>query len=101
MIRRPPRSTLCPYTTLFRSAGVLLAHVDRAGQPHEGRRGGGRDAVLAGPGLGDDPLLADPLGQQRLAQHVVDLVRAGVVEVLALEPDARPEIGRASCRERV
>src|SRR3712207_8672465 len=75
MIRRPPRSTLCPYTTLFRSAGVLLAHVDRAGQPHEGRRGGGRDAVLAGPGLGDDPLLADPLGQQRLAQHVVDLDR--------------------------
>src|SRR3712207_8314457 len=23
MIRRPPRSTLCPYTTLFRSPGVL------------------------------------------------------------------------------
>src|SRR2546430_10433265 len=26
MIRRPPRSTLFPYTTLFRSAGHLLAH---------------------------------------------------------------------------
>src|SRR3712207_9166380 len=25
MIRRPPRSTLCPYTTLFRSAGRVLA----------------------------------------------------------------------------
>src|SRR2546426_7949471 len=25
MIRRPPRSTLFPYTTLFRSAGRLLA----------------------------------------------------------------------------
>src|SRR2546430_13159831 len=24
MIRRPPRSTLFPYTTLFRSAGVVL-----------------------------------------------------------------------------
>src|SRR3712207_7669685 len=24
MIRRPPRSTLFPYTTLFRSAGVLM-----------------------------------------------------------------------------
>src|SRR3712207_8722500 len=23
MIRRPPRSTLCPYTTLFRSEGLL------------------------------------------------------------------------------
>ena len=54
------------------------------------RRGGRRgDAVLAGAGLGDDPRLADPLGQQRLAQHVVDLVRAGVVEVLALEQDPR------------
>src|SRR2546429_5199175 len=31
MIRRPPRSTLFPYTTLFRSPGVLP-------QPHERRR---------------------------------------------------------------
>jgi hypothetical protein len=41
----------------------------------------------AGAGLGDDPRLAHALGQQRLADRVVDLVRAGVVEVLALEPD--------------
>src|SRR3712207_8951686 len=27
MIRRPPRSTLFPYTTLFRSAGDLLGHL--------------------------------------------------------------------------
>src|SRR2546425_7763625 len=27
MIRRPPRSTLFPYTTLFRSGGLLLARV--------------------------------------------------------------------------
>ena len=67
--------------------GVLLAHVDGAGQPHERGRGRRRDAVLAGAGLGDDPGLADPLGEQRLAEHVVDLVRAGVVEVLALEQD--------------
>ena len=33
--------------------------------------------------------LAHPLGEQRLAEHVVDLVRAGVVEVLALEQDPR------------
>src|SRR3712207_7468667 len=31
MIRRPPRSTLFPYTTLFRSPGVRL-------QEHEARR---------------------------------------------------------------
>src|SRR5256886_10308318 len=27
MIRRPPRSTLFPYTTLFRSAGALLRRI--------------------------------------------------------------------------
>jgi hypothetical protein len=41
--------------------------------------------VLAGAGLGDDARLAHALGEQRLAERVVDLVRAGVVEVLALE----------------
>src|SRR2546422_4971795 len=35
MIRRPPRSTLFPYTTLFRSRGL-----DPRGDPH--RRGGWR-----------------------------------------------------------
>src|SRR2546422_5589549 len=30
MIRRPPRSTLFPYTTLFRSEGVVPAAVDPA-----------------------------------------------------------------------
>src|SRR5215211_5790452 len=29
MIRRPPRSTLFPYTTLFRSAPVIMANADR------------------------------------------------------------------------
>src|ERR1039457_5830161 len=28
MIRRPPRSTLFPYTTLFRSRGASVAHID-------------------------------------------------------------------------
>jgi hypothetical protein len=70
--------------------GVDLAHVDRALQAEQGARGGGGDAVLAGAGLGDDAGLAHPLGQERLAQHVVDLVGAGVVEVLALEEDPGP-----------
>src|SRR2546430_4228792 len=32
MIRRPPRSTLFPYTTLFRSLGGFLDVVDRLAQ---------------------------------------------------------------------
>src|SRR5258708_31933334 len=31
MIRRPPRSTLFPYTTLFRSAGDTLAKIKSSG----------------------------------------------------------------------
>src|SRR5690348_17951570 len=42
MIRRPPRSTLFPYTTLFRSDVGLGAVADhpRAGEPHAGALGG-------------------------------------------------------------
>jgi hypothetical protein len=43
--------------------------------------------VLARPGLGDDPRLAHAPREQRLPDRVVDLVRAGVIEVLALEID--------------
>ena len=55
-----------------------------------GTGGGGGHAVLAGAGLGDHALLAHPQREQRLAERVVDLVGAGVVEVLALELDLRP-----------
>ena len=64
---------------------VDRAHVDGAVEAEVRRGGGGGDAVLAGAGLGDHAVLAHPLGEQRLAQHVADLVGAGVVEVLALE----------------
>src|SRR2546430_10388857 len=56
MIRRPPRSTLFPYTTLFRSAGGRADLVQDLAQP------------LALGALPFD-LLAD--GGQRLAVHAV------------------------------
>ncbi len=71
---------------------VDRTHVHLALEPHQRRRRGARHAVLAGTGLGDDAGLAHPLGEQRLAEHVVDLVRAGVVEVLALEQQADAEL---------
>jgi hypothetical protein len=43
--------------------------------------------MLAGAGLGDDARLAHALGQQDLADAIVDLVRAGVIELVALEVD--------------
>ena len=61
------------------AAGVLLPHVDHARHPQQGRCGGGGHPVLAGAGLGDEAGFAHLLGQQGLAQDVVDLVGPGVV----------------------
>ena len=71
---------------------VHLAHVDLALEAEVGGGRGERDAVLAGAGLGDELLLAHVLGQQALAHAVVELVRAGVVEVLALQVDLRAAV---------
>src|SRR3712207_8225947 len=61
MIRRPPRSTLFPYTTLFRSAIC-----GRRGAPRHPRQ-----LDLAGP---------DPLGADRALDGAARLEREGVVE---------------------
>src|SRR3712207_7401031 len=50
MIRRPPRSTLFPYTTLFRSARLALQRIPED-CPNFRRAHDGREADLrAGPG---------------------------------------------------
>src|SRR3712207_8404272 len=67
MIRRPPRSTLFPYTTLFRSAGAeapdLLEHV----------RLRARDVMVGCPDTAsvDDPVRGVGLA---MAEHGVDLL---------------------------
>src|SRR2546421_4724496 len=38
MIRRPPRSTLFPYTTLFRSLLMVLKQIELKGLRHTARR---------------------------------------------------------------
>ena len=50
MIRRPPRSTLFPYTTLFRS----LAAVESAGRTGDELEAAHRSDGLAAAGLADD-----------------------------------------------
>ena len=81
---------------------VLGAHVDDALEPEARAHGGRRDAVLARAGLGDDPLLAEAPREHRLAERVVQLVRPGVEEILALEIQAlaRSEALRAGERRR-
>src|SRR3712207_7163872 len=69
MIRRPPRSTLFPYTTLFRSAGA--EHPPERGV--EGVVGVGGEVVA---GAGEQPQRAlgvEALGQGRSEEHTSEL----------------------------
>src|SRR5258707_7301245 len=71
MIRRPPRSTLFPYTTLFRSHGAAPRH-DRVTE-HGRRRHRGNDHLPAragGGGTGADPIAA---GRLRSEEHTSEL----------------------------
>src|SRR3712207_8357369 len=66
MIRRPPRSTLFPYTTLFRSdvlgeavhpvadVALVLGERERESGSVGGRRAGGGDGLGGGLGSGAD-----------------------------------------------
>src|SRR3712207_8027346 len=71
MIRRPPRSTLFPYTTLFRSALEGLApRVEQAEAPVAALRVGADDCVFGGEGVGghgEEPL------RQRSEEHTSEL----------------------------
>src|SRR3712207_9597148 len=103
MIRRPPRSTLFPYTTLFRSTLTdtvgFVRHL-----PHQlvdAFRSTLEEVAAADLLLhvvdGSDP---DPLGQID-AVHVVlqDIDASSVPELVVV--NKVDEIGRATCRERV
>src|SRR3712207_7405987 len=68
MIRRPPRSTLFPYTTLFRSAGEEL--------PGEARVDDGHRQAPAAVLVGERAPLAqgDPIGlEERSEEHTSEL----------------------------
>src|SRR3712207_7863646 len=55
MIRRPPRSTLFPYTTLFRSAQLVEQRV-----PHEYRAADGKTVKTMGHRAGWDATFSAP-----------------------------------------
>src|SRR3712207_9197525 len=100
MIRRPPRSTLFPYTTLFRS---------------------GIEDKVKGLGFGADDYLTKPFHKDELVARIHAIVRRSkghaqsvittgdlvvnldtkTVEVAGARVHLTGKIGRASCRERV
>ena len=83
------------------AAHVFFAHVDDAVEAEEGADGGGGDAVLAGAGFRDDAFLAHAHSKERLAEAVVDFVRAGVEQVFALEIDVCAAEGFCEARGEV
>src|SRR5260370_42023622 len=98
MIRRPPRSTLFPYTTLFRSADLVA---QQAAQALDDGQAQPRATVVAMAFVQAAEFLED------LVLQAFGNARSLVVhldaQLLALAPaaDDDAEIGRASCRERV
>src|SRR2546430_3762427 len=79
MIRRPPRSTLFPYTTLFRSHDG--AQEPQAGQLSRGRRG------------------QPHVGEQRSEEHTSELQsQSNLVCRLLLEKKKKRKSTRACCR---
>src|SRR5256885_13910382 len=104
MIRRPPRSTLFPYTTLFRSRAMLWfggIHGDKKlgmRQLEEAADGGRYLEPLAKIMLA---LSARREKQKPLAQKLLRELTEEFPESPLYPAEYAKEIGRASCRERV
>src|SRR5438552_8081841 len=88
MIRRPPRSTLFPYTTLFRSLSVVhqiasgedetpLVTLDNAPKP-----------VREGLSADED--------EERGGRHLISLAALGAVDRNGLEPPLPVDLGHPS-----
>src|SRR2546422_11586941 len=70
MIRRPPRSTLFPYTTLFRSPSFVLAYVGTAlSELAEGRSGEAAETYQRMEKLGPQGASAASIGLADLALY--------------------------------
>src|SRR2546422_9025777 len=103
MIRRPPRSTLFPYTTLFRSQAISIAAVVAVATANGGNTSQDlKTGFLVGatPRRQQIAILIGAIGSAlAVGWTLTFLNRAYSYQV----PETRAgfEIGRASCRERV
>src|SRR3712207_6882365 len=98
MIRRPPRSTLFPYTTLFRSLGApgsggllagggLLQHAHDVGLLHD------EEILAIDPHLGAGPLAEQDAVADRSEEHTSELQsRQYLVCRLLLEKKKLPSL---------
>src|SRR2546430_16964750 len=98
MIRRPPRSTLFPYTTLFRSQRALAVILIGSRTDDIAAREALRGEIAAFTRSGGR---AVAVGQDLLGVDTVLPENAAGAEALARAMVALGQIGRPSCRERV
>src|SRR2546426_8940844 len=95
MIRRPPRSTLFPYTTLFRSGDGAAVHGDGAvpwRQQADAHAHGGRLAGAVAAQQAEEPAIAQDRKSTRLnSSH---LVISYAVFCLKKKKDKQSEITR-------
>src|SRR3712207_9251305 len=107
MIRRPPRSTLFPYTTLFRSGGFFRDSVVLvSGSTGTGKTLLGCEFVTAASSRGERSLFFSfEEGRDQLLRNAaswgIDLARDERAGTLRLEFRRPEQIGRGSCRESV
>src|SRR2546422_10949337 len=91
MIRRPPRSTLFPYTTLFRSRFHQAMEVTAAYQVGLQRLGGRSDPLVGYPVLTFNPNLAVPTQDARAVAAEIrfrDITAGSGLESVAALPDS-------------
>src|SRR5439155_4306598 len=69
---------------------VFRAHVDDAAQAEERASRRRRDTMLTCACFSNNAAFAHSLCEQRLAHRIIDLVRASVQKIFALQVDLRP-----------
>src|SRR2546422_9852937 len=93
MIRRPPRSTLFPYTTLFRSEG------DGPDSIHEALHACGARRIGHGTRLGEDPALLAYVVEHRIPLEMCLTSNVHTRTVAALARSEERRVGK-ECRSR-
>src|SRR3712207_9059659 len=100
MIRRPPRSTLFPYTTLFRSFPIATGDLAAPDSPVAdiARELDATPSQVALAWLLHTSPVVLPIPGTKSLEHLAENLGAAQ---LHLSDEDMAQIGRASCRERV
>src|SRR3989475_5509349 len=91
MIRRPPRSTLFPYTTLFRSVDKLL----------QGMEGSAELVQLADQPAPEEIAISEAEASQRPVVRLVDLIISEGILARSSDIHIEPEEGGGAVRYRI